>query len=96
VREITQIAGNITFRAHGCGSGVGKFLWDVEELGVDFLTVAGHKLDGPKGVEALFMKQGRDLTPLIHGGGQEKGEAVGTENTILNSRPWSRVPDCPG
>ena len=50
---------------------------------MDFLTVAGHKLYGPKGVGALFMKQGRDLTPLIHGGGQERGKRSGTENTIL-------------
>ena len=62
---------------------VGKLPVDVESLGVDFLTVAGHKLYGPKGVGALYMKRGKDLTPLIHGGGQERGTRSGTENTIL-------------
>jgi cysteine desulfurase len=62
---------------------VGKLPVDVEKLGVDFLTVAGHKLYGPKGVGALFIKRGRELTPLIHGGGQERGKRSGTENTIL-------------
>ena len=84
VREITQIAREHNIPVHtDAAQAVGKIPVDVEELGVDFLTVAGHKLYGPKGVGALFMKQGRDLTPLIHGGGQEKGRRSGTENTIL-------------
>lgn len=62
---------------------VGKHPLNVRSLGVDFLTVAGHKLYGPKGVGALFMKSGRALTPLIHGASQEMGKRAGTENTIL-------------
>lgn len=63
---------------------VGKYPLDVRSLGVDFLTVAGHKLYGPKGVGALFAKRGsRTLTPLIHGASQEMGKRAGTENTIL-------------
>lgn len=62
---------------------VGKIPVDVHRLGVDFLTVAGHKLYGPKGVGALFMKKGRTLTPLIHGAAQESGRRAGTENVIL-------------
>ena len=62
---------------------VGKYPLDVRSLGVDFLTVAGHKLYGPKGVGALFVKSGRNLTPLIHGASQEMGKRAGTENTIL-------------
>jgi cysteine desulfurase len=62
---------------------VGKIPIDVHGLGVDFLTVAGHKLYGPKGIGALFMKRGRRLTPLIHGAAQEGGRRAGTENVIL-------------
>jgi cysteine desulfurase len=62
---------------------VGKYPLDLGSLGVDFLTVAGHKFYGPKGVGALFVKRGRTLTPLIHGASQEMGKRAGTENTIL-------------
>ena len=76
-------------REHGipvhtdAAQGVGKYPLDVRRLGVDFLTVAGHKLYAPKGVGALFIKSGRKLTPLIHGASQEMGKRAGTENTIL-------------
>jgi len=84
VREISQIAREHNIPVHtDAAQAVGKLPVDVEELGVDFLTVAGHKLYGPKGVGALFMKHQRNLTPLIHGGGQERGKRSGTENTIL-------------
>lgn len=84
VREITRIAREYNLPVHtDAAQAVGKLPVDVEGLGVDFLTVAGHKLYGPKGVGALFMKRGKDLTPLIHGGGQERGKRSGTENTIL-------------
>jgi cysteine sulfinate desulfinase/cysteine desulfurase-like protein len=58
----------------------GKIEVDVEELGVDMLTVSGHKFHGPKGVGALFVKKGIDLEPLVHGGKQESGLRAGTEN----------------
>lgn len=84
VGDISQIAREYSIPLHtDAAQAVGKLPVDVEQLGADFLTVAGHKLYGPKGVGALFMKQGRDLTPLIHGGGQERGKRSGTENTIL-------------
>jgi cysteine desulfurase NifS len=60
---------------------VGKIPLAVEELGVDFLTLSGHKLHGPKGVGALYLRKGLELTPLVHGGGQEGGRRAGTENT---------------
>ena len=84
IREISMIARehNIPFHTDAAQA-VGKLPVNVGELGVDFLTVAGHKLYAPKGVGALFIKQGRNLTPLIHGGGQERGLRSGTENTIL-------------
>jgi cysteine desulfurase len=62
---------------------VGKTPLNVRSLDVDFLTVAGHKLYAPKGIGALFVRNGRALTPLIHGASQEMGKRGGTENTIL-------------
>lgn len=59
---------------------VGKIRVAVNELGVDLLTVAGHKFYAPKGVGALFVRRGTPLTPLLHGGGQEAGLRSGTEN----------------
>ncbi len=53
---------------------------DVNELGVDLLTIAGHKLYAPKGVGALFVRRGVQLEPLIHGAGHESGRRAGTEN----------------
>ena len=59
---------------------MGKIPVDVKALGVDFLTVAGHKLFAPKGIGALYIRQGVELAPLWHGGGQERGLRAGTEN----------------
>lgn len=59
---------------------VGKIPAKVDELGVDLLTVAGHKLYAPKGVGALYVRAGTKLEPLIHGAGHEGGRRAGTEN----------------
>ena len=59
---------------------VGKIPTKVDELGVDLLTVAGHKLYAPKGVGALYVRAGTRLEPLIHGAGHEGGRRAGTEN----------------
>jgi cysteine desulfurase len=59
---------------------VSKVRTDVEELGVDLLTVAGHKLYAPKGIGALYIRRGTPLEPLIHGAGHEAGRRAGTEN----------------
>jgi cysteine desulfurase len=84
IQEIAAIAGEHHVPFHtDAAQAVGKIPVNVKDLGVDFLSVAGHKLYGPKGVGALFMREGRVLTPLIHGGGQEGGKRSGTENTIL-------------
>ena len=56
----------------------GKVPVDVEDLKADFLNIAGHKIYGPKGVGALFIREGRRLEPLLHGGGHESGRRSGT------------------
>jgi cysteine desulfurase len=61
---------------------VGKLPVDVESLGVDLLTVAGHKMYGPKGVGALFVREGIELEPLLHGAGHEAGRRAGSENVL--------------
>lgn len=62
---------------------VGKVETYVEDMGVDFLTVAGHKVYAPKGIGALYIREGAALEPLLHGAGQEGGRRAGTENVIL-------------
>jgi cysteine desulfurase len=62
---------------------VGKIAVDVDELGVDLLSIAGHKLYAPKGIGALFIRRGIDLPPLLLGAGQEHGRRPGTENVAF-------------
>lgn len=62
---------------------VGKIPVQVNELGVDFLTIAGHKLYAPKGVGALYIRNGISIESLIHGASQEQGRRAGTENVIF-------------
>jgi cysteine desulfurase len=63
---------------------VGKIRTDVAELGVDLLSIAGHKLYAPKGVGALYLRQDVTLEPLMHGAGHESGRRAGTENVMLD------------
>ncbi|MBC7402769.1 MAG: cysteine desulfurase, partial [Microbacteriaceae bacterium] len=58
----------------------GSLRLNVRELGVDALSVSGHKFGAPKGVGAMFLASGTPIEPLIHGGGQERGRRSGTEN----------------
>ncbi len=85
IEEISRVGQDHGIPVHtDAAQAVGKIPVDVKALGVDFLTVAGHKLYGPKGVGALFIRRGLSLTPLIHGAGQERGLRAGTENVILS------------
>jgi cysteine desulfurase len=59
---------------------VGSVPVDVTELGVDMLSLSGHKLYGPKGIGALYVKRGTRLQPILHGGGHERRLRSGTEN----------------
>jgi cysteine desulfurase len=62
---------------------VGKISADVEELGVDLLSVAGHKVYAPKGIGALYIREGTMIEPFVHGAGHESGRRAGTENVLL-------------
>ncbi len=60
----------------------GKIPLNVHDLGVDFLTLSAHKIYGPKGIGALYVRRGVPFCPLVHGGHQERGRRAGTENTL--------------
>jgi cysteine desulfurase len=60
---------------------VGKIPVDVQDANVDFLSLSGHKIYGPKGVGVLYIREGVTIDPLIHGGGHEIGRRAGTEHT---------------
>lgn len=62
--------------------GFGKMRIDVKRMGIDLLTLSGHKIGGPKGIGALYMKKDIHLQPLIYGGGQQLDIRPGTENTF--------------
>jgi cysteine desulfurase len=81
IREIAAIGRERGVLVHtDCAQSLGKVPVDVRELGVDLLSVAGHKLYAPKGVGALVVRRGVTLEPLIHGAGHEAGRRAGTEN----------------
>jgi cysteine desulfurase len=84
IAELADIARRHNILMHTDASqAVGKIPTNVRTLGVDFLTVAGHKLYAPKGVGALYIRRGLQLEPLLYGGGQERGLRSGTENVAF-------------
>ncbi|MCL2232635.1 MAG: aminotransferase class V-fold PLP-dependent enzyme [Treponema sp.] len=83
IKEISRLAKEAGAYMHTDAiQAVGKIPVDVADLGVDYLTISAHKIYGPKGVGALYVKNGAPLFPLIHGGHQENGLRAGTYNNI--------------
>ncbi len=81
IREISKIAKERGVLVHtDAAQALGKIPVDVNDLGVDLLSIAGHKLYAPKGVGALYVRNGVKLEPFIHGAGHERGQRAGTEN----------------
>ncbi len=84
IRELADLAHTRGALFHtDAAQTTGKTPVSVRELGVDLLTVAGHKMYAPKGVGALYVHTGLDLEPASYGGGQERGLRSGTENVAL-------------
>jgi cysteine desulfurase len=84
IEEIGAIAREHGIRFHtDAAQSVGKIPTKVGDLGVDLLSIAGHKLYAPKGVGALYVRRGVELEPLIHGAGHERGRRAGTESALL-------------
>ena len=83
VEEIARLAKSRGIFIHtDAAQSVGKVPIDVNSLGIDLLSIAGHKLYAPKGVGALYVRQGIEPAKLIHGAGQELGRRPGTENVL--------------
>ena len=81
IKEICMVAHEKNILVHtDAVQAVGKIPIDVKDLDVDLLSLSSHKINGPKGVGALYVKTGTELDPLILGGGQENGLRSGTEN----------------
>jgi cysteine desulfurase len=82
IKEITALVKNAgAFMHTDAVQAVGKIPLDVKEIGADYLTMSAHKIYGPKGVGALYVKKDAPLFPLIHGGHQEDGLRAGTYNS---------------
>ena len=81
IKEISKICNKYQIPLHtDAVQAVGKIPINVKDLGVNALSISSHKINGPKGVGALFLKKGSTTTPYILGGGQENGMRSGTEN----------------
>lgn len=84
IAEIGAVAREYGVRFHSdAAQSVGKIATNLDALGVDLLSVAGHKLYAPKGVGALYVRRGTAIEPLIHGAGHEQGRRAGTESALL-------------
>jgi len=83
IKEITSLAKAVGALMHtDAVQALGKMPVNVDDLGVDYLTASAHKIYGPKGIGALYVRKGSPLFPLIHGGHQEEGLRAGTYNNI--------------
>ncbi len=83
IKEVARLVKSKKIHLH-CDAvqGVGKIPVDVKQLGVDTLSISGHKFHAPKGIGALYVRKGTQITPLIRGGGQEGSARGGTENIM--------------
>jgi cysteine desulfurase len=103
IPEIAEIAREADLPFHtDAAQTVGKISADVEELGVDLLSVAGHKVYAPKGVGAIYIREETKIEPFVHGAGHEAGRRAGTENVLLAvalgaaceaAREWVGMPE---
>jgi cysteine desulfurase len=81
IKELATIAHNAGALFHtDAVQAAGKIPVDVKDLGVDLLSMSSHKINGPKGIGALYLRDGLEIMPIIHGGGQEYSLRSGTEN----------------
>ena len=83
IAEIAEAAHSVGALVHtDCAQSVGKIPVKVDDLGVDLLSIAGHKLYAPKGIGALYIRSGVQLEKFMHGAGHEQNRRAGTENVI--------------
>jgi cysteine desulfurase len=84
IAELAQLARQVGAVVHtDAAQSAGKIPVDVEQLDVDLLSLAGHKLYGPKGIGALYIRRGTPFEPFVHGAGHESGRRSGTESALL-------------
>ena len=82
IKQIAELAHSVGAKFHtDAVQAVGHMHIDVQEMGIDMLSLSGHKFRGPRGTGVLYVKKGITLEPLVYGGGQERGLVSGTENT---------------
>jgi cysteine desulfurase len=81
IKELVEIAHQAGALFHtDAVQAAGKISINVKSLGVDMMSMSSHKINGPKGIGALFIRSGLEISPIIHGGGQESELRSGTEN----------------